>query len=288
MTVLREGRERELSRKVMIPFSMLTACGSIDIRNTVQGFEQLENCTVIEGKLHILLIDHAEQKDYEKFRFPLLREITGHLLLYRVYGLKTLRHIFPNLAVIRGQDLFYNYALVAYEMPDLEEIGLVSLTTIMRGAVRLTKNNRLCYVDTIDWSRIAVGLKESDHHIQENKDETECANYCPEECSMTTVDGKEAKRCWTGQHCQKNLGEYCAFHFQFPLRMSEQCLRTSIHALSHLWGVSARLSWKGQQCWCGWTRIVPNHRRWTVCCHLLPLFFPSGDQWCDGLVCVCS
>ena len=174
----------------------------------MEGFQKLENCTVIEGKLHILLIDHAEQKDYEKFRFPLLREKTGHLLLYRVYGLKTLRYIFPNLAVIRGQDLFYNYALVAYEMPDLEEIGLVSLTTIMRGAVRLTKNRRLCYVDTIDWSRIALGLKESDHHIQENKDETKCVNYCPEDCTMTKVDGKEAKRCWTSNHCQKNLGEY--------------------------------------------------------------------------------
>lgn len=183
----------------------------------MEGFQKLENCTVIEGKLHILLIDHAEQKDYEKFRFPQLREITGHLLLYRVYGLKTLRHIFPNLAVIRGQDLFYNYALVAYEMPDLEEIGLVSLTTIMRGAVRLTKNTRLCYVDTIDWSRIAVGLKESDHHIQENKDETKCVNYCPEDCTVTKVDGKEAKRCWTSKHCQKNLGEYRLFLFTLSL-----------------------------------------------------------------------
>ncbi|XP_076465772.1 LOW QUALITY PROTEIN: putative molluscan insulin-related peptide(s) receptor [Babylonia areolata] len=185
------------------------ACGSIDIRNNVEGFKKLENCTVIEGNLHILLIDHTEQKDYEKFQFPLLKEITGHLLLYRVYGLKTLRHIFPNLAVIRGQDLFYNYALVAYEMPDLEEIGLVSLNTIMRGAVRLTKNNKLCYVDTIDWSRIAVGLKESDHHIQENKDETECVNHCPEDCSVTKLDGKEARRCWTSQHCQKNLDCHC-------------------------------------------------------------------------------
>ena len=188
----------------------------------MEGFQKLENCTVIEGKLHILLIDHAEQKDYEKFRFPQLREITGHLLLYRVYGLKTLRHIFPNLAVIRGQDLFYNYALVAYEMPDLEEIGLVSLTTIMRGAVRLTKNTRLCYVDTIDWSRIAVGLKESDHHIQENKDETKCVNYCPEYCTVTKVDGKEAKRCWTSKHCQKNLGEYPLFFL--TLSVSLPCM----------------------------------------------------------------
>ncbi|KAK7116268.1 putative molluscan insulin-related peptide(s) receptor [Littorina saxatilis] len=186
------------------------ACGSVDIRNKVGHFQKLENCTVIEGNVHILLIDHAEQYDYEKYQFPQLREITGHLLLYRVYGLKTLRHIFPNLTVIRGQDLFYNHALVAYEMPDLEEIGLVSLTTIMRGAVRLTKNNRLCYVDTIDWSRIAVGLKESDHHIQENKDATKCVNYCPSTCPATVVDGKEAKRCWTSEHCQKSLECPCA------------------------------------------------------------------------------
>nr|KAG5703678.1 hypothetical protein BaRGS_002552 [Batillaria attramentaria] len=173
-------------------------CRSIDIRNSVEGFKQLENCTVIEGKLHILLIDHADEKDYEKYRFPMLREITGHLLLYRVYGLKTLRHIFPNLTIIRGQDLFYNYALVAYEMPDLEEIGLISLTTIMRGAVRLTKNKRLCYVDTIDWSRIAVGMKESDHHIQENKDARDCVNYCPENCPRTEI---MERRCLTQAQC---------------------------------------------------------------------------------------
>ena len=147
-------------------------------------------------------------------------EITGHLLLYRVYGLKTLRHIFPNLTVIRGQDLFYNYALVAYEMPNLEELGLVSLTTIMRGAVRLTKNVRLCYVDTIDWSRIAIGLKKSDHHIQENKDETKCVNYCPERCVSTFVDGQDAKRCWTSEHCQKNLG-VIVFILHYIIRFSD-------------------------------------------------------------------
>lgn len=180
----------------------------MDIRNSVENFQKLENCTVVEGKLHILLIDNALKEDYEKFRFPLLREITGNLLLYRVYGLKTLRHLFPNLAVIRGQDLFYNYALVVYEMPDLEELGLISLTTIMRGAIRLTKNKRLCYVDTIDWPRIAIGLNDSVHHIKENKDETKCPNNCPEECKNSTVDGKTAKRCWTDAHCQKSLGMY--------------------------------------------------------------------------------
>ncbi|XP_025076692.1 putative molluscan insulin-related peptide(s) receptor [Pomacea canaliculata] len=199
------------------------ACRSIDVRNSVDGLKKLENCTVIEGKLHILLIDHAEQKDYDKFRFPLLREITGHLLLYRVYGLKTLRHLFPNLTVIRGQDLFYNYALVAYEMPDLEEIGLISLTTIMRGAVRLTKNRRLCYVDTIDWSRIAVGLKTSDHHIQDNKDETKCVNYCPDYCSSTTFQGKELRRCWTATHCQKNLECKCGSNMSACVDGGTEC-----------------------------------------------------------------
>ena len=37
---------------------------------------------------------------------------------------------------------------------DLEEIGLLSLTTILRGGVRIAKNLKLCYANTINWERI--------------------------------------------------------------------------------------------------------------------------------------
>lgn len=78
---------------------------------------------------------------------------------YRVKGLRSIGRLFPNLTVIRGHSLFINYALVAFEMMNLQEIGLHSLTTIVRGSVRFEKNPALCYVDTIDWDLIAKAGK---------------------------------------------------------------------------------------------------------------------------------
>lgn len=79
--------------------------------------------------------------------------------LFRVKGLRSIGRLFPNLTVIRGHSLFINYALVAFEMMNLQEIGLHSLTTIVRGSVRFEKNPALCYVDTIDWDLIAKAGK---------------------------------------------------------------------------------------------------------------------------------
>lgn len=50
------------------------------------------------------------------------REITGYLLVYRVFKLESLRTLFPNLTVIRGERLIVHFGLIAYEMPDLKEV----------------------------------------------------------------------------------------------------------------------------------------------------------------------
>ena len=168
-------------------------------------FHNIDNCTVIEGYLQILLIDYADTSEYKDLHFPALREITDFLLLYRVYGLKTLAHIFPNLSVIRGQNLFFNYALVAFEMPDLEELGLPGLTRIERGAVRLEKNPNLCYIDTINWDYMTTTQSE-DNIIMQNKDIDECPNVCPmgTQCPIIRLDsGRKQRLCWNTDSCQK-------------------------------------------------------------------------------------
>ena len=63
-----------------------------------------------------------------------------------------------------GQSLFFNNALVVYEMMQLQELGLSSLTDIPRGAVHIEKNPSLCFVDTIDWNLIAKSGRD-DHFI---------------------------------------------------------------------------------------------------------------------------
>ena len=126
----------------------------MDIRNNLTRLHELENCSVIEGHLQILLMFKTRPEDFRDLSFPKLIMITDYLLLFRVYGLESLKDLFPNLTVIRGSRLFFNYALVIFEMVHLKELGLYNLMNITRGSVRIEKNNELCYLATIDWSRI--------------------------------------------------------------------------------------------------------------------------------------
>ncbi|XP_078480098.1 insulin-like growth factor 1 receptor isoform X1 [Lampetra fluviatilis] len=204
-------------------------CGSIDIRNNITLLQELESCTIIEGYLQIVLISNTRTEHYRGLSFPRLNVITEYLLLYRISGLETLRELFPNLAVIRGTRLFFNYALVVYEMLSLKEIGLPSLTNITRGAVRVEKNTDLCYLTTIDWSLILDS--EENNYINGNKPDRECSNICLgsvvtgvaagsshvsgasshgsasgtsqwNPCPHTSFNGRNISRCWTSEHCQ--------------------------------------------------------------------------------------
>ncbi|KAM4706801.1 insulin receptor [Discoglossus pictus] len=189
-------------------------CGSMDIRNNITKFNMLEDCTVIEGHLQILLMFKTKPEDFQGLSFPKLTIITDYLLLFRVYGLESLRDLFPNLTVIRGTRLFFNYALVIFEMVHLREIGLYNLMNIARGSVRIEKNYELCYLSTIDWSRILDTVE--DNYINLNKDDKEeCGDVCPgavkgkDKCPSTMVNGMFSERCWTQDHCQRVCPAEC-------------------------------------------------------------------------------
>lgn len=191
-------------------------CGpDIDIRNDVAELHRLDNCTVVVGYLQILLISNVNLDELRSLSFPKLTLITDFLLLFRVSGLTTLSTLFPNLTVIRGRSLFYNYALVIYEMTSLKDIGLYNLRNITRGAIRVEKNNELCYLDSIDWSLIMDA--ESNNIINGNKESKECDNVCPgimEDspiCKRTDFNDNFSYRCWTSNHCQKVCPEQCKY-----------------------------------------------------------------------------
>nr|CAD7394496.1 unnamed protein product [Timema cristinae] len=101
----------------------LAVCQSVDVRNDVQAFQRLSGCRVVEGFVQILLIDRADETAYDNVTFPELREITDYLLLYRVNGLRSVGKLFPNLAVIRGNTLLFNYAFISFEMIHLQVRG---------------------------------------------------------------------------------------------------------------------------------------------------------------------
>ncbi|XP_030622735.1 insulin-like growth factor 1b receptor [Chanos chanos] len=192
-------------------------CGpGIDIGNDISEFKRLENCTVVEGYLQILLIGSKNNNNQEVFRtlsFPKLTMITDYLLLFRVSGLDSLSTLFPNLTVIRGRNLFYNYALVIFELTSLKDIGLYNLRNITRGAIRIEKNPELCYLESVDWSLIMDA--EFNNVIEGNKKSKECGDVCPgimennPQCIKTTFNDIESHRCWTSNHCQKVCPDRC-------------------------------------------------------------------------------
>lgn len=183
-------------------------CPSLDIRSEVAELRRLENCSVVEGHLQILLMFTATGEDFRGLSFPRLTQVTEYLLLFRVYGLESLRDLFPNLAVIRGAHLFLGYALVIFEMPHLRDVGLPALGAVLRGAVRVEKNQELCHLSTIDWGLLQPSP--GANHIVGNKLGEECADVCPgvlgatgEPCARTTFSGHTDYRCWTSSHCQR-------------------------------------------------------------------------------------
>ncbi|XP_062251588.1 insulin receptor b [Platichthys flesus] len=188
-------------------------CPSKDIRNNVTTLQSLENCTIIEGHLKILLMFKTKAEDFRGLSYPKLRVVTDYVLLFRVYGLEKLSELFPNLTVIRGNNLFFNYALVIYEMLQLKEVGFYSLMNITRGAVRIEKNPDLCYLSTLDWSKILDSVE--DNFIVANKNERECGDVCPGTaqgqtiCPQNTINGHFRSRCWSQNHCQTMCLDNC-------------------------------------------------------------------------------
>nr|NP_001138093.1 Insulin-like receptor, isoform B [Drosophila melanogaster]NP_001138094.1 Insulin-like receptor, isoform C [Drosophila melanogaster]NP_001138095.1 Insulin-like receptor, isoform D [Drosophila melanogaster]NP_524436.2 Insulin-like receptor, isoform A [Drosophila melanogaster]P09208.3 RecName: Full=Insulin-like receptor; Short=dIR; Short=dInr; AltName: Full=Insulin receptor homolog; Short=dIRH; AltName: Full=Receptor protein-tyrosine kinase InR; Contains: RecName: Full=Insulin-like receptor sub len=197
-------------------------CKSMDIRNMVSHFNQLENCTVIEGFLLIDLINDASPLNRS---FPKLTEVTDYIIIYRVTGLHSLSKIFPNLSVIRGNKLFDGYALVVYSNFDLMDLGLHKLRSITRGGVRIEKNHKLCYDRTIDWLEILAENETQLVVLTENGKEKECRlSKCPGEIRIeeghdtTAIEGElnascqlhnNRRLCWNSKLCQTKCPEKC-------------------------------------------------------------------------------
>lgn len=198
---------------------MVSVCRSVDIRNSISSFENLRGCRVVEGFVQILLLDNVNESLFANLSFPELTEITDYFLMYRVNGLRSLGQLFPKLAVIRGQNLFFAYSFIIYEVASLQEIGLHSLTDITHGTIRIERNPSLCFVESIDWDLIAS--EHGEHYIQQEKPEHECP-LCPGVdrgnaegntsllCTISRAPRLNGKYlCWNSQHCQKVCKDNC-------------------------------------------------------------------------------
>ncbi|XP_050666756.1 insulin-like receptor [Leptidea sinapis] len=186
-------------------------CPSVDIRNNPEQMTKLQECRVIEGYLNIVLMERATPASFENFSFPNLREVTGYILIYRLRGVRNLGELFPNLSVIRGLQLFKDFALVIFDNEGLESLGLQSLARIERGAVRIQNNDQLCYANSVDWSKI-VAEGTQNNIIRANYD-TRLCGLCPNAQSrmedhrqlhlQCPADSSGRLLCWDDRHCQK-------------------------------------------------------------------------------------
>ena len=177
--------------------------------------KELENCTTYEGSIQIQNVrQHVSEEVLRQFHFPKLTEITGYLLVSLVYGTRSLKDIFPNLAVIRGREVFLDYSLVVYENDGLEELNLPGLTTILNGGVRIEKNINLCYVNTVRWKSIIKTDADAPVLSSNNND---CYDVCYQppagsgankKCDLPAGHGSSAQQyCWgpgndTNPECQ--------------------------------------------------------------------------------------
>ena len=79
-------------------------CSSMNIKkHSVEKFKNLTDCTIIEG--HLIVAAFEESDKLKNLTFPKLREVTEYVIFYEAQNIVKLSHLFPNLAVIRGNKL---------------------------------------------------------------------------------------------------------------------------------------------------------------------------------------
>lgn len=73
--------------------------------------------------------------------------------------------------------VFSSYSLLVVRNPSLTSLGLRSLRKINDGAVYITGNKKLCYHDTVNWTRLFnPGPQRSRQNIEikDNRPRSEC------------------------------------------------------------------------------------------------------------------
>ena len=141
--------------------------------------EPLRNCTTYQGSIVVRATFNPNAKPLFDASFPALREITGYLIIIYLRDTRSLSNLFPNLAVIRGEEQVVHYSLVIYSTL-LEKVILPSLTVIKSGGVRIDHNDQMCYINTIRWRSIVLerGLTEENFGIAFYKNNENCYNKC--------------------------------------------------------------------------------------------------------------
>lgn len=83
---------------------------------------ELSGCTEIGGSLTLARMEYAEEDFFEDLYFPELVAVRGYFLVFRVAGLYSLGNLFPNLTVVKGNEIIKDVSVVIDQVFDLEEV----------------------------------------------------------------------------------------------------------------------------------------------------------------------
>uniref|UniRef100_A0A3Q1CT61 Receptor protein-tyrosine kinase n=1 Tax=Amphiprion ocellaris TaxID=80972 RepID=A0A3Q1CT61_AMPOC len=182
-------------------------------RQTVDAhnIDSFINCTKIQGSLHFL-VTGIEGDDYngippldpEKLKiFSTVREITDYLSIQSWPENMTDLSVFSNLQTIQGRTFFKGYSLLVMKIKSLKSLGLRSLRKINDGGVYITGNKKLCYHNTVNWTRILSSSSRPQRRqkhidVKENRPLNECVNdnhVCDPLCSSDGCWGPGPNQC---------------------------------------------------------------------------------------------
>ncbi|XP_068598627.1 receptor tyrosine-protein kinase erbB-3-like [Brachionichthys hirsutus] len=183
-------------------------------RETVDAFniDSFINCTEIQGSLHFLVTgiqgddyNDVPALDPEKLNiFNTVREITDVLSIQSWPKNMSDLSVFSNLQTIQGRTLYKGvssrrgYSLLVMKIPSLTSLGLRSLRKINDGSVYITGNKKLCYHDTVNWTRIFRSSSQKRVDIKENRPRNQCVNeghVCDPLCSSDGCWGPGPNQC---------------------------------------------------------------------------------------------
>ncbi|XP_060804342.1 insulin-like growth factor 1 receptor [Amyelois transitella] len=219
---------QSLFNKTEVPYKKSGICKRM-LCNSLEKLKLLEDCVVVLGDLQVMVMEKAVKKDFDKFTFSKLREVTGFVILYRVKGLESVGQLFPNLVRIRGDKVFNDFGLIVYDMEDLKEIGLYNLLKIDRGGVIIWSVPQACFITTVNWKAIVPMARRV---FEYSEDAMHCASAC------RCTNDLDTNKCWNTKRCQRfyegpeaeNCHEQC---FGCRITSPNQCLLCRHYTYKH-------------------------------------------------------
>ncbi|XP_023279412.1 receptor tyrosine-protein kinase erbB-3 isoform X1 [Seriola lalandi dorsalis] len=204
---------------------------TVDARN----IDSFINCTKIQGSLHFLVTgiygdeyNGIPALDPEKLKiFNTVREITDILSIQSWPGNMSDLSVFSNLQTIQGRTLYKvstrrGYSLLVMRSPSLTSLGLRSLRKINDGGVYIKGNKKLCYHDTVNWTRIISSSSSRPQRrpkpidIKDNQSRDQCVSngqVCDPLCSSDGCWGPGPNQCVS---CKKySRGGTCVLDCMF-------------------------------------------------------------------------